>query len=320
MQRAALQHATGGIATGSMQLTCRQDKMYQKFSMQRSALHHAKRQDSRCNNSKIGCSRMHCNMQRSALHHAEETRIQISDATDNKIWIQRTTLQHATGRADNMQRCNGQHCSMQRAALQRAETTRRNGNEACNGQHGTMRKRQDVIPDATDNKIGCNGKHGTMQQAEPTTCNVATWYFILQHAALLQPATCNTHNGQLCNGRHAIGSVATDGIATGSVATDDMQQTALQRTTCNRQRCNGQHCSSNEKRHCSGRHCNLRSSYHATDRLQHNTQTCNGPPWCRGTTRASRPRAHECAVRRLETARAIITPFSNGSAAQCRGF
>jgi hypothetical protein len=80
---------------------------------------------------------------------------------------------------------------MQRAALQHAT-----GSIAtCNGQHCNMRKRQDSKFEMQKQKIGCNGQHCNMQQAEPTTRNVATWYFNLQHAALLQPAACNTHSG-----------------------------------------------------------------------------------------------------------------------------
>jgi hypothetical protein len=103
----------------------------------------------------------------------------------------------------------------------------------------------------------CNRQSCSMQHANQTGCNVATWNFGLQHA------TCEAHNGG-CSRSHAAG--ATDGVATDNVqlatptacnghtaiATDDMQQ---QRETCNRQR------------------CNLHGRYHATDRMQHATQT-----------------------------------------------
>jgi hypothetical protein len=65
----------------------------------------------------------------------------------------------------------------------------------CSMQHATCNTDPNKILDATGNKIGCNGEHCNMQQAEPTACNVATCYLSLHHAALLQPATCNTHNG-----------------------------------------------------------------------------------------------------------------------------
>jgi hypothetical protein len=82
--------------------------------------------------------------------------------------LQRTAFRHATSRTDNMQRSAWHHAE----------------------------KIRFKIPDATDSKIGCNGQHCDMQQAEPTTCNVATCCFNLQHAALLQPAACNMHNKQ----------------------------------------------------------------------------------------------------------------------------
>ncbi len=140
--------------------------------------------------------------------------------------VQRTALQHGTV---NIATCNGQHCNV------------RKRQDVTEIQHATvsiapLRKRQD-LKFRTDSKIGCNGQHCKMQQAEPTPCNVATCCFNLQHAALLQPATRNTHNGydatddmhngQHCNGRHCnlhSSYHATDRIATCNV---NVQRTAV---------------------------------------------------------------------------------------------
>ena len=153
-----------------------------------------------------------------------------------------------------------------------------------------MQKRQDVteikhetvsIATCGNDRITtsrCNRQHDRMQRTALQTstdnmqcCNM-----------LLQPATCSVASN--CNTQHA------------------------QRIGCNGQHCKREHCNSNEKPHATDgiatcaaaimqqTACNTQRK-HATDR--------------RGAVvpRASRPRVHECAVRRLEPARAILTPF-----------
>ena len=153
----------------------------------------------------------------------EKDKIPNSRCNRQQDRLQRTAFRHAKSRTDNMQRSAWHHAE----------------------------KIRFKIPDATDSKIGCNGQHCDMQQAEPTTCNVAPCCFNLQHAALLQPAACNMHNGQHCNGHHA---------------------------TCNEKR----HCNLHGRYHatyriatCNGQHCNgppwCRGTARACAVLQHAT-------------------------------------------------
>ena len=137
-QHATLQHGTSFCnmqrCSNQQHATRTTDSLQRKSCtaamMQRTAWHHAEKtgfQNSRCNRQKIGCNGQHCNMRK-----RQDLKFQMRQTAR----LQKTALQHATGRADNMQRCNmvlqPATCSVASTYnLQQAQRT------ACNGRHAT---------------------------------------------------------------------------------------------------------------------------------------------------------------------------------------
>ncbi len=115
-----------------------------------------------------------------------------------------------------------------------------------------------------------NGQHCTMKKRRDLKFQMQNRQKDRLQRTALHHATGRADNMQCCN---MLLQPATCSVA----STCSMQQTALQRTPCNMQRTALQGA---QQTSCSRPHCNMPR------------KTCNGPPWCRGTARASRRRVH----------------------------
>ncbi len=156
--------------------------------MQRTALQHAPQHAT--------CNGRHCNMQkRQDVTEIQRATVSIAPCGNDRIpnsrcnrqldRLQRSPLQHAT---DRIATCNRRHCNLQKrqgvTEIQRATVSTTTGGK-------------DEIPNFRCNKQQ-DGMQRTALQHAPVrvaTRNFATCCFSLQHAALLQHATRNTHNG-----------------------------------------------------------------------------------------------------------------------------
>ncbi len=160
--------------------------------------------------------------------------------------MQQTALQHATGRADNMQRCN---MLLQPATCSVALT--------CSMQHAQ--------------RIGCNRHHAQRTALQRTPLQHATGGIATcnkqnrQHAMLQQgTSTCNMqrcsnlHHATRTTDRMQRTTCTTDSIATGSIATatrngiatDSMQLSQHLSCTTSHATCNVKHATDQRARCC----------------------------------------------------------------------